>query len=79
MCRGGRELFERRALNFINYERVGDPYRSCHSLHHGRRRDDTVGGERIQLIVVWTFSVGLCDGIGNGRGPVNFLSSLLWN
>ena len=77
ICRG-RGLFEGRAFNLINYEGVGGvSYRSCRSLHHGRRPDDTVGGERIQLTVVWNFSVGLWDGITNGRGPVDFLSSLL--
>ena len=67
-------------MNLINYEGVGGvSYRSYRSLHHGRRPDDTVGGERIQLIVVWTFSAGLSDGITNGRDTVDFLSSLLGN
>ena len=36
-------------------------------------------GGAFSCIVVWTLSVGLCDGIADGRGPVDFLSSLLWN
>ena len=29
-------------------------------------------GSAFSCIVVWTLPVGLCDGIANGRGPVDF-------
>jgi len=36
-------------------------------------------GCTFSCIVVWTLSVGMGDDIANGRGPVDFLGSLLWN